>query len=233
MEYNSIQLLKSLSLSPQNKVKKKIPFIETLIPILEKANKISNKVFLTVKNPSITKFTSFPLIQPPITEVIPQMCINHIHSTLKYTIEYNIQLLDIQSFTIRFYVEAKPTKKELMEYSQRIYVLINTLSFFVLFLRYKNHNKKIEYPHQNIFFFMSSLKKVLPKNVLQLGQYHVNSGYTAPHKGHSDIVVYRKEEWYKVFIHEYAHNHHLDFSHLNSSFMKLSKKIYNIDNHIL
>jgi hypothetical protein len=61
----------------------------------------------------------------------------------------------------------------------------------------------------------------------------VNTGYTAPHKGHSDIVIYRKEEWYKVFIHEYVHNHYLDFSHINYSFMKLSKKMYNINNDIL
>ena len=233
MEYNSIQLLKSLSLSPLKEVKKKIPFIETLLTILEKANKISNKVFLTVKNPSITKFKSFPLIHPPITEVISNVIIKNIYSKLKYTIEYNIQLLDIQSFTIRFYVQTKPTNKELLEYRQRIYILINTVSFFILFLQYKNSNKKIKYPNQNIFFFMTSLKKELPSHRLELEQYHVNTGYTAPHKGNSDIVIYRKEEWYKVFIHEYVHNHHLDFSQFNSSFMKLSKKIYNINNDIL
>jgi hypothetical protein len=234
MEYNSIQLLKSLTLSTTKQVNKfkDIPFIETLIQILDKANKISDKVFLSVKNPSITKFTSFPIIRPPITEVISNVIIKYIYSKLKYIIEYNIQFLDIQSFTIRFYVTSKPTKRELMEYNQRIYVLINTLSFFILFLQYKN-SKKIKFHHQNIFFFMTSLKKELPNHKSELEQYHVNTGYTAPHKGNSDIVIYRKEEWYKVFIHEYVHNHHLDFSHLNSSFMKLSKKIYNINNDIL
>ena len=48
MEYNSIQLLKSLSLSSTKQVNKRIPFIETLIRILDKANKISNELFLTV-----------------------------------------------------------------------------------------------------------------------------------------------------------------------------------------
>lgn len=233
MEYNSIQLLKSLSLSSTNQVNKKIPFIEPLIKILDKANNISNKVFLSVKSPSISKFTTFPIIHPPITEVISKVIINNIYSKLKYTIEYNIQFLDIQTFTIQFYVTNKPTKRELIEYSQRIYILINTLSFFILFLQYKNSNKKIKYHHQNIFFFMTSLKKELPNHMSELEQYHVNTGYTAPHKGNSDIVIYRKEEWYKVFIHEYVHNHHLDFSHINSSFMKLSKKIYNINNDIL
>ena len=193
MEYNSIQLLKSLSLSSTNQVNKKIPFIEPLIKILDKANNISNKVFLSVKSPSISKFTTFPIIHPPISEVISNVIINNIYSKLKYTIEYNIQFLDIQTFTIRFYVTNKPTKRELIEYSQRIYILINTLSFFILFLQYKNSNKKIKYQHQNIFFFMTSLKKELPNHMSELEQYHVNTGYTAPHKGNSDIVIYRKE----------------------------------------
>jgi hypothetical protein len=233
MEYNSIQLLKSLSLSSTKRVNKRIPFIETLIRILDKANKISNELFLTVKNPSISKFTSLPIIHPPITEVISNVIIKNIYSKIKYTIEYNIQFFDIQSFTIRFYVTNKPTKKELMEYNQRIYILLNTLSFFILFLQHKNLNKKIKYHHQNIFFFMTPLKKELPIYRSELEQYHVNTGYTAPHKGNSDIVIYRKEEWYKVFIHEYVHNHRLDFSQFDSSFVKLSKKIYNINNDIL
>lgn len=233
MEYNSIQLLKFISSSSPKRVNENIPFIKSLITILDKANKITNKVFLTVKNPSITKFVSFPNIQPPITKVISNVITNHILSKIKYIIEYNIQYLDIQSFTICFYVILKPTKKELMEYTQRIYVLLNTISFFILFLQEKNPNKKIKYHHQNIFFFMTTLKKELPNYLTELEQYHVNTGYTSPHKGDSDIVIYRKEEWYKVFIHEYVHNHHLDFSHLNLSFMKLSKKIYNIDNDIL
>jgi hypothetical protein len=234
MEYNSIRLLKSLSPQPLKRFNKNIPFIEKLVTILDRANKITNKVFLTLENPSINKFTSLPITRPPITEVVSPLIIKHIYSNLKYIIQYNIQYLDIQSFTIYFYVTSNPTKKELEEYTQRMYILINTISFFILFLQYKNQNKKIKYNHQNIYFYMTTLKKELPYGpVTQLEQYHVNTGYTAPHRGNSDIVIYRKEEWFKVFIHEYVHNHHLDFSHFNLPFMKLSKKIYNIDNDIL
>jgi hypothetical protein len=233
MEYNSIQLLKSLSSSHSKRFNKNVPFIKHLIVILDRANKITNNVFSTIENPIITKFESLPIISPPITEVISTVIINQIYSKLKYIITYNIQYLDIQSFTIYFYITTKPTKKDIIEYNQRIYVLINTIAFFNLFLQYKNGNKKTKYYHQNIYFFMTLLKKELPKHITQLEQYHVNTGYTAPHKGHSDIVIYRKEEWFKVFIHEYVHNHYLDFSHINYSFMKLSKKMYNINNDIL
>ena len=234
MEYNSIQLLKSLSSRPLNRFNKNIPFIKSLINILDKSNKIANKIFTTLENPSITKFTTLPNTNPPITKVVSPLIIKNIYSNLKYTIQYNIQYLDIQSFTIYFYVTSKPTEKDLIEYTQRIYVLVNTISFFILFLQFRQPNKKLKYNHQNVFFYMTKLKKELPYGpIAQLEQYHVNTGYTAPHKGNSDIVIYRKEEWYKVFIHEYVHNHHLDFSHLDLPFMKLSKKIYNINNDIL
>jgi hypothetical protein len=234
MEYNSIQLLKSLSSQPLKRFNKNIPFIGGLINILDNANKIANKVFVTIEDPYITKFTTIPNTNPPITEVVSPLIIKHINSNLKYTIQYNIQYLDIQTFTIYFYVTTKPTKKDLVEYIQRIYILLNTISFFILFLQSKKSNKKIKYNHQNIYFYMTTLKKELPYgSITQLEQYHVNTGYTAPHNGNSDIVIYRKEEWYKVFIHEYVHNHHLDFSHLNIPFMKLSKKLFNINNDIL
>jgi hypothetical protein len=234
MEHNSIQLLKSLSPSHLKIFNGgNVPFIKNLITIWDKANKITNKVFSTVETPYITKFTILPIIHPPITEVISGVIIKHIYTNLKYIIQYNIQYLDIQSFSVYFYVTSKPTKKVINEYNQRIYILINTISFFNIFLQHKNSNKKTKYNHQKIYFFMTSLKKELPKHITQLEQYHVNTGYTAPHKGHSDIVIYRKEEWYKVFVHEYVHNHHLDSSHLNYSFMKLSKKMYNINNNIL
>jgi len=233
MEYNSIQLLKSLTKSQTVDTKKNIAFVDKLILTLDKANKIANKIIRLIPNPSIIKFEEMPSIIPPITDVISKEIVNHIRSSLKYVIEYKIQYLNIQTFTISFYVSSKPTKRDLIEYAQRLYVILNTISFFIILLKTKNQNKRIKYNHQNIFFFMTSLKKVLPDYKTELEQYHVNTGYTAPHQGNSDIVIYRKEEWYKVFIHEYVHNHHLDFSELNSSFLKLTKKIYNINNDIL
>ena len=233
MEYNSIQLLKSLTQSQPIEVNKNIGFVNKLLLAMDKANKIANKIMSTIPNPSITKFEKMPLIHPPITEVISKEIVNIIYTSLKYVIEYNIDYLNIQTFTISFYVTNKPSKNDLIEYSQRLYVILNTISFFIVLLKIKNPKKRLKYNHQNIFFFMTHLKKLLPSHKKVLEQYHVNTGYTAPHQGDSDIVIYRKEEWYKVFIHEYVHNHHLDFSHLNSSFSKLTKKIYNINNDIL
>lgn len=47
---------------------------------------------------------------------------------------------------------------------------------------------------------LSSAKKFYPKDCI-FGESHLNTGYCTGDK----IVVYRKEEWFKVFIHEYFH----------------------------
>jgi hypothetical protein len=69
-----------------------------------------------------------------------------------------------------------------------------------------------------IFLYMTSLKKELPKseNII-LEQTHVNTAYTTVCPKDSEIIIYRKEEWFKVFIHETFHNFGLDFSDMNNN----------------
>jgi hypothetical protein len=68
-----------------------------------------------------------------------------------------------------------------------------------------------------IFLYMTSLKKELPKseNII-LEQTHVNTAYTTVCPKDSEIIIYRKEEWFKVFIHESFHNFALDFSGMDT-----------------
>jgi len=52
---------------------------------------------------------------------------------------------------------------------------------------------------------LSSAKKFYPKDCV-FGKSHLNTGYCTGDK----IVVFRKEEWFKVFIHEYFHYANFD-----------------------
>jgi hypothetical protein len=60
---------------------------------------------------------------------------------------------------------------------------------------------------------MTSLEKMLPNNNDNITKYNINSGYTSFKD--SSIVIFRKEEWFKVFIHETIHFFELDFRHDN------------------
>jgi len=73
-------------------------------------------------------------------------------------------------------------------------------------------------PHLKIFIYFTSLMKNIPStNVEILNEAHVNTAFTRTCPSDSEIVVFRKEEWYKVFIHETFHNFGLDFSDMNNS----------------
>ena len=64
----------------------------------------------------------------------------------------------------------------------------------------------------NIYIFLTDLKKKLPEHTGQeIGKINVNTGFTMTCRPKSNIVIYRKEEWFKVLIHETFHNFGLDF----------------------
>jgi hypothetical protein len=54
-------------------------------------------------------------------------------------------------------------------------------------------------------------------NIAILDEMHVNTAFTSTCPKDSEIVVFRKEEWFKVFIHETFHNFALDFSDMNNT----------------
>jgi hypothetical protein len=78
-----------------------------------------------------------------------------------------------------------------------------------------------------IFIYHTTLLKILPEsNVSILDEHNVNTAFTTTCPSNSEIVVFRKEEWFKVFIHETFHNFGLDFSDINM--MKVNEKIKSI-----
>jgi hypothetical protein len=79
----------------------------------------------------------------------------------------------------------------------------------------------------SIYFYFTSLEKTLPNsNIFVLDELHVNTAFTTTCPKDSEIVVFRKEEWFKVFLHETFHNFGLDFSDMNNN--DVSKCILNI-----
>ena len=59
---------------------------------------------------------------------------------------------------------------------------------------------------------MTPFKKTIPSKGNVIGKNHVNTAYTTSCVANGSIVVYRKEEWFKVLIHECLHVLGLDFS---------------------
>jgi hypothetical protein len=66
----------------------------------------------------------------------------------------------------------------------------------------------------SVYFYFNPFMKLLPQNSRDpLGEMHANTAYTyACPRDVSEIVVFRKEDWFKTFIHETFHNFGFDFS---------------------
>lgn len=85
-----------------------------------------------------------------------------------------------------------------------------------LYILNENASKKCS-NKLTIYFYFTSFEKKIPKdNIDILDQQHVNTAFTTTCPSVSEIVVFRKEEWFKVFLHETFHNFGLDFSDMNN-----------------
>lgn len=78
-----------------------------------------------------------------------------------------------------------------------------------------------------VYLYMTNLQKNVPQSNLHiLDENNVNTAFTTTCPVESEIVIFRKEEWFKVFIHETFHNFALDFSDMNME--SCNKKILSI-----
>lgn len=65
----------------------------------------------------------------------------------------------------------------------------------------------------NVYLYLISHKKEVPRIMAEpVDKIHINSAFTTPCMESTEIVVFRREEAFKVFIHESFHNLGLDFS---------------------
>jgi len=159
-----------------------------------------NKITTTHQIPRPSQFnsSSFPV------EVRRQ-----IDTAITYELSYTFSLYD-REITVRFMVEETNPELSLHVYNEYVDKILVWL-FIVNEYAAKRCSKIL-----NIFIYMTSLKKTLPNtNMAILDQINVNTAFTYTCPAESEIVVFRKEEWLKVLIHETFHNFALDFSDMN------------------
>jgi hypothetical protein len=154
----------------------------------------------------------------------PNGIINYINENMIFEIIYKFNLFE-RNYTIHFILE---NEENINIYNN--YVFMIALWLYILNLYSSNkcaHNVVI-------YLYMTSLEKILPSSSLDiLEQNNVNTAFTYSCPIDSEIVIYRREEWFKVFIHESFHNYGLDYSMMdNSNINKCISKLFNINSDI-
>ena len=85
-----------------------------------------------------------------------------------------------------------------------------------------------------VYFYMSLLAKQLPTEIDNvIAEQHANTGFTNNCSKSAEIVIYRKEEWFKVFLHETFHNFNMDFSaHDNGLAKRRMLSIFKVESDV-
>lgn len=145
------------------------------------------------------------------TKSFPEIIRTHIDKIMMAEISYSFSLYE-RNVKVIFIVE-----NDDVEVNIDIYNKYCKLIFIWLYMLNRYASKECS-KNITIYLYLTSLEKYLPKsNISILDQHNVNTAFTSTCSKYSEIVVFRKEEWFKVFIHETMHNFSLDFSIMNNN----------------
>ena len=140
----------------------------------------------------------------------PEAVRNHIDEHTLSQITYYFVLFH-RKITIHFLTEDINPQLMIQKYDSYVDHMILWL---IIINEYASKNCATELI---IYLYFTCLEKKMPEtNITILDEYNVNTAFTMTCPKNSEIVIFRKEEWFKVFIHETFHNLSLDFSDMNN-----------------
>ena len=157
--------------------------------------------------PSVKKITKNSYKQPQMYGGIffPQEILEYIDSYKKYQLIYKISIND-NAYKIIFTLFTDIDDDIINEYNIYVSKIFIILNFFSQ-LSEKKCGKGL-----TLFLYPTEFKKRLPMDETKvLGPSEVNTGFTKRCVTNNEIIIYRKEEWLKVLIHELMHAFDLDF----------------------
>jgi hypothetical protein len=141
----------------------------------------------------------------------PKLVRKHIDEFSMSEITYNFSL-DQRNIQVHFILEDEAIPVKISNFNTYIDAIIMWL--YIL----NQYSSKHCANNLVLYLYFTSLEKSLPNsNIDILDEINVNTAFTTTCPKDSEIVIFRKEEWFKVFIHETFHNFALDFSDMNNT----------------
>jgi hypothetical protein len=167
--------------------------------------------FYKLKILNITNVNQIPKPSTFPPNSFPTKIRQHIDDNLLSLLTYSFHLFG-RNINIYFITEDSDPEKLIPTYN-------NYVDFMLVWLYiidgYASRNCSSEL---KIFIYHTNLLKELPEtNIHILDEENVNTAFTRTCPKNSEIIVFRKEEWFKSFLHETFHNFGLDFSDMNNS----------------
>ena len=162
---------------------------------------------------TIRQITSTSQIIRPMyfnAKSFPEIIYSHIDEHMVSEISYSTSLYD-RKVRVYFVSEKSVRPEEYDTYMKSILMWLYIVNKYAS----KKCAKSI-----TIYIYLTSLLKRLPRtNEKVLDETNVNTAFTSTCPSDSEIIIFRKEEWFKVFIHETFHNFGLDYSMMNNGYI--------------
>ena len=202
--------------------------INILYNNIEEADKyvtnISNSISFNYNITKIDTKSQIPLPSSHDSHFFPDKIKKYIYEESTFSLQFTCKIKN-RFITVNFVIFEKITQSilfTLKQYIKLIYIWIYIVDDFSL----KKCSNKLD-----VYIYLTPFKKQLPNNQLQIiDSRNVNTAYTTGCQKETEIILYRKEEWFKVFIHETFHCFGLDFSDMNlTSINKSIKNIFNVN----
>ena len=167
--------------------------------------------YYTVTTKKVLTATQISKPQNFNSNSFPELVRKHIDELTMSEITYHFSLYG-RNIKIHFIVEDDNVELEIETYNKHVDSIIMWLYILNQYASKQCANSLV------IYLYFTSLEKRIPNsNIFILDEINVNTAFTTTCPKDSEIVVFRKEEWFKVFIHETFHNFALDFSDMNNN----------------
>jgi len=154
-----------------------------------------NKVLVPVHN-------IHQLPKLPESVFMPNHIKKYIHQNTLYYLRYNSIIIG-RKVEVNFYICSERDISKYDSYIKQMFTWLYMLNMYA-------SSECAETLKVDIY--MTPFKKKLPDNPLVvLDSDNINSAYTTVCTKNAEIVIFRAEEWFKVFIHETFHCFGLDF----------------------
>ena len=183
--------------------------------------------YYTVTTKKVLTATQISKPQNFNSNSFPELVRKHIDELTMSELTYHFSLYG-RNIKVHFIVENDNVELELESYNKHVDSIIMWLYILNQYASKKCANTLV------IYLYFTSLEKKIPNsNIFILDEINVNTAFTTTCPKDSEIVVFRKEEWFKVFIHETFHNFALDFSDMNNNEAhKCILDIFKVDSNV-
>ena len=182
---------------------------------------ISSSNLVYTNDNIVLNFSDFSHIDKPIRDIIMRYGIYHKQTTIQ---------LNERQYIIHLVLPCNQSDITLKQANTFFNKCLKQIYIWLFFIQ--SHIKPNCSNMMTLHLLFTNHTKKLGEDGTILSPIHANSAFTTSCKQETNICIYRKEEWFKVFIHETFHCFGMDFSDVDNRMAEsIIHDMFKVENH--